>query len=202
MLDSKHSDFQKAITINISGNSNFRELIGQLEVELYHEFECLGYIDASEATQIQIPRSLYPKQRHFRTEPIGLISIAIFLGTTIGAWALEKILDEILEQKIKPAFQKLKNNFMRKDAKDESTDLEITFKFGIWYAADQVYINVVARLATPEDFDSLEFLLPQVEQAAYDWLLDKRVESRVLTYYIVDGKIPEQPMLSESIPID
>ena len=136
-----------------------------------------------------------------RTSPTAVIDpwtvfvgVSLFLGATVGDWALGKMLDEIYEAKIRPALKKL---LTRTRAQKDGPGL--VFTIGTWFDVDEVYVEVVVETGPEdEDIDGYDDLVKQAWLQARDWVQSHGVTHRYMQYRIRQGKVSSVPKLSET----
>lgn len=164
------------------------------------ELTAAGFGDSLEA--FHIPPGVLPPRKAFRPRaalaPVELlIGVTLFVGASIGSWVVKKICDEVFEKKIRPGFEKLKEQFAHKKGKITPPPMKLTI--GIWYDVDQLYVQVIAEVTDPKDFDRAADLILDAQRAALTWVDAHGVTTRVLTYRIRHGELSGRPALSDKV---
>ena len=186
--------------------SDYRNIAGPFVEGAEHRLRTMGFVDASEwlassATNTNPPFELAKRTQTFRAD-IGLsgvaVGIVIFLGSTVGSWAVSKVCDEIYEKGIRPHLRATLKRLTKK--RQETPHRSLAFQFGVWFAADNVYVQVIMEIDPGEDSEKLQALIPQAFVYARQWLDDHGVTHRFVTYRISGGQLSSTPQLSHTIP--
>jgi hypothetical protein len=129
------------------------------------------------------------------------LAISLFLGTSLGQWAVAKAYDEVYNAKLRPALQNLFAKLRkRRNAKRGTRSPEITtLVFNFWFDTSQVLVRVLAKVKPEEDHNAVEALVPEALRKALAWTEQHGITHRVLTYRIANSEITEHPILSEPI---
>jgi len=160
-----------------------------------------GYI---EATDEQL-RDLYhrpsgPRQRP-RTRRMGgggaagIPSIIIMFGYVLSEAIIREFVHEGWTKAIAPALKTMRK---RRLPKGSNAKLKIPpqgINLELWFGVEQVSINI---RSDNDDPDILSPLVPEALARARQWLNEKGVTHRYLTYCIRNGQVPAVPMLSEA----
>src|SRR5215203_5779854 len=92
-------------------------------------------------------------------------TVSIFLGTSVGAWAVEKVCDELYEAKNTPCIQELAPQLREKRKRKRENSL-IIVQSRVWYDVDQVMVNVVVIADSEEELEQAEPLIPEAHKKA------------------------------------
>ena len=132
-----------------------------------------------------------------------LIALVLFLGASIGSWAVGKVCDELYANKVRPALKALKDRLSNLWSNEDGTLFQQhTFQFGVWYDVDRVFVLVIAEYNTPKELDVIDDLIPRAHRAAFAWIEKNGVSHPVMVYRIRQGALSDQPSLLDSVPND
>ncbi len=196
-------DIHKQVMFSHAGpNHELQKIVKPFMNEVYEGLEEEGF-KSEDLRDFNIPGNLLPAPE-FHTGPRGdfgasalVIGVSVFLGTTIGAWAVEKVCDEVYDVKIRPAFRNLLTNWGKSKNKQHPAT---TIRFSIWYDVDQIMVNVVAEGSSKEELKQASELIPEAHKAALSWLENHGIQKKVLTYRIRQGQLSKFPELSDTVP--
>lgn len=201
------AELSAGMTFRFQGSaSDFRNTAGPFFEGAEHKLRKMGFVDASEwlassATSTNAPFELAKRTQTFRAD-IGLsgvvVGIIVFLGSTVGSWAVSKVCDEIYEKGIRPHLRATLKRLAKK--RQGPPHRGLVFQFGVWFAADNVYVQVIMEIDPVEDGEKLQALIPQAFVYAREWLDKHGVTHRFVTYRISGGQLSSTPQLSHTLP--
>jgi hypothetical protein len=189
---------EKAVLYSFSGSQS--SLLRAFIDDVGPRLSAAGFRDSLDA--FHIPSGVLPRRRKARYRAAGgpvelLIGVSLFIGASIGSWAVKKVCDEVFEKKIRPGYLKLKARFSKKGT--IAIPRPLKFQLGIWYDVDQVYVQVIVEVSTPEEFDCAEQLILAAQKAALNWVEVHGVTQRVITYRVKHGEMSQYPALSDTV---
>jgi hypothetical protein len=125
--------------------------------------------------------------------------VTVFLGTSAGSWALQKVFDEIYNASVRPRLVKLAEavKTLRELKKVKKT---LIFKYGAWSESSNVYISIVAQGDTVDGFEKSAEEVQSAYRAAINWIRDNEIKQRVVSITIRNGILDDTPVLSDVIP--
>lgn len=165
----------RAIAVRASGPTWFHEeLVTPFLREAADPLTEEGFAWLGDAAgEFEVPQGLFETEEH-ETGPVAMIggipeaiAVAIFLGTSVGSWAVGRICDAIWDGRIRPALRQLS------ERRQEDTDLarrSIVVRIGAWFDTDGVFVEVIAELRPGETLETVEELVPEAFRRAFTWV--------------------------------
>lgn len=123
-----------------------------------------------------------------------VIGFSIFLGTSVGSWAVGKICDDLWAQKIAPALRNMAAKYKRRFEKKENA-IDVIFRLEVYYGHDDLKVVVYSKSSSTASIESLERLVPEAEKRALAWVAEKGITSKVIRFNIVEGELSPNPRL-------
>lgn len=123
------------------------------------------------------------------------VGLSLFLGSSVGSWAVGHVCDSVWDKRVGPALEQLLDR--RRD--DPAAFWNAwTFRFGVWFDRDKVFVQVVGEIAGGDDGRALLELVPEAFRRAHEWLTDHGIpdDECALIYYVRDAKLDAVPALS------
>lgn len=197
MTDTSLSDIVKGFTAGYNANVSFVKTIYDPFVDdIKQSFQEAGLENALSNPQ-KIPNLTNPKN----TKPSAnwvvapfIVGTTIFLATTIGSWAVNKLTDELYDARIRPALLKMAERY-RQQYEAKGYDYDLDFDFRVYYETDELEVVVKAKAASAKEIETIVELIPEAEKAALAWVKEHGITSNRLTYRIKNGQLSNFPKL-------
>jgi hypothetical protein len=126
-----------------------------------------------------------------------VVGLSVFLGTSIGGWAVSRVCDDVFDAKVRPALARL---FQKQQQDKILRRRELIVRFGAWYDTDGIFVEVIAAIGPEDDRDRVEELLPEAHRRALVWIEQHGITKPVLTYRVRHGDLSKFPHLGDAIP--
>jgi hypothetical protein len=167
----------------------------------------LGFVDAQEWLlnygSSDVPLALtrrVPASRTGSAISEFLIGIGIFLGSSIGGWAVKKFCDEVYDVSIGPSVRQLMTKLAKRNQNEQESRI-LRFQLGVWFATDRVHVQLVLETDGKEDTEVLMTLIPEAFRRAQRWVEQHGVTHPFMTYHLMHGQLSSAPQLSEELTI-
>lgn len=116
-----------------------------------------------------------------------IIGLAVFLGSSLGSWAVSRVCDELWDNRIRPVLSRFRRSKLKRSA------TPFWLEFSVYYAHDDVTVTVRALVASNRDLLAAERLVPAAERKALAFLAANGIDCRELIYTLRDRQLSEAP---------
>ena len=170
----------KGIGFGWRGTSSFANGIAMPIIDaVANDLRALGLakaLDDPEFPPDEPPSRMQPRADAFVVP--SLVAISLFVGGSIGSWAIGKMLDEVWSAHIGPALKRWRTSG-QSDGKFHF-DTPFEFRLGCYFADDDLRVTVTSVVASEKDLEEVERLLPEAERQALEWVQRNGISSREL----------------------
>jgi hypothetical protein len=104
------------------------------------------------------------------------------------------VCDEIYVGGIRPHLRKV-----FKKLGQDATRRDLVFRYGAWFAADAVYVQVILE-TKGTDIEEVHALITKAFEQAHSWINEHGVTHKFVTYRITGGELTSVPQLSNTLP--
>jgi len=127
-----------------------------------------------------------------------IVGLSLFLGCSIGEWSLNKSYDYLYNEKIQPAIQVLKDKITGEKAQLPGNS-SYCFQYGIWYAADETYLQLNIYVDKPEDLGQIKNLILRAENETQKMIAKQKMFQKVIIFTVKSGEIVGNPIVSDKL---
>lgn len=128
-----------------------------------------------------------------------LLGFALFIKSTMGDWIAEKAYDYVLEEKVAPAFEKLKESLID-EQKRIGRASKYCFDIGSWYEPDRVYVLLKVYVNSPEDLKDTTQYFRKAQTLVHKRIQITKEVNKVFIYEVTDGVLNDVPQITDRIP--
>jgi hypothetical protein len=188
----------KGLVYNFGGTaSEMDELALPFVNEFFHDLGNAGFQAQIDKPVWHRPPARYPFPRAEVDFTPLVVTIGIFLGSSIGAWAVEKVCDDIWVRS-KRAFGNLKKKFNTLSRKKSGYGPpQLLIRFETYYENDGLSVVVEGVAKDAKELESIERLVPEAQKRALTWLENRGITAKMMTYTIKYGELSGIPRLSD-----
>lgn len=159
---------------------------------------------STDASSFSVPEGLFPKSKLADTLPradLGIsalvVGVTLFLGTSVGSWAVQKLCDEYYNAKVRPALVGLVRRW-RKDKHSRGKPPPVAV-FDHWFDVDQVLVRVALWLDGQVDKSDPTKHITEALRSAQDYIKNNGVTRPVMVYRVRNGEL-SAPSLYDQVP--
>jgi hypothetical protein len=158
----------------------------------------IGFVDT--IAGFTTPNELLPGRSREITADLGasgaFIGLMIFLGSSVGSWAIGKACDGLFESKLRPVLARLTEKIRSVRAQKRSLGVPFQFRCATWYEHDQLLVQVTVEISDP----AVGRYLVLAQQMAASWVQEHGAAVQLLAYRVEGGQLEGPEEISRSEP--
>jgi hypothetical protein len=123
---------QGVLVTGCGSNFQMQKLMMPFVEKIENEFRASGFADALDNPRL--PPGKVPHRKPITAEAVVtpiIIGLALFLGSSVGSWAVGRVCDELWDKKIVLGIRKLRERYKRNFERKKDAPLSFIFKFDV-----------------------------------------------------------------------
>ncbi len=159
-----------------------------------------GFTDALDS--FSAPSGIYSRKPRFVADAGAttiFIGLMVFLGSSIGSWAVGRTCDHFFDENIKPVLKRLKKRIEKRDDEGGGSFHPFEVRCGLWYEPERVLVQVLVQIERPGDLKTASLHIAAAQRAAANWLEENGWHGAALVYKVVEDELEPTPTLAKRL---